>query len=203
MKTGMKQSSRILELDGLRTLAISAVLLIHFSPHSKLFEMGWVGVDLFFVISGFLITGILLNLRSDSHAYRKFYWRRMIRIFPPYYAVLALVAILAFVHHEGFDRSTWLRVLFFLPAIKVGISFHLIFHRLMGAGFDLSHKLFVPRGLFEVQLRAWSLLVSRGGGIVLSPVGARGAQRFPATDCGVCGRPSFCLSDSSWACAHG
>src|SRR5215469_9274502 len=97
-------TGRILELDGLRALAITAVMLFHFSPHHNHFKLGWAGVDLFFVISGFLITGILLDLRTDPSPYRTFYWRRVLRIFPPYYAVLAAVAVIAFfIHHEPYD----------------------------------------------------------------------------------------------------
>jgi peptidoglycan/LPS O-acetylase OafA/YrhL len=160
----MRTRSRILELDGLRTIAIAAVLLLHFSPNNRRFEMGWVGVDLFFVISGFLITGILLGLRSDSTPYRKFYWRRVIRIFPPYYAVLAAVAVLAFVlNHETFHWESWNTPLFFYPALRRGISFHLIFHRLFShAAFDLSS---LPFGLPKISLYLpglgvyWSLAV--------------------------------------------
>ena len=91
-------------LDGLRGIAIILVMLFHF----RLYDfgeigvsVGWVGVQLFFVLSGFLITRILLADRKHSlSAYlKKFYWRRSLRIFPLYYAYL-LVLSLAFVFVE-------------------------------------------------------------------------------------------------------
>lgn len=87
----------IAELDGLRGIAILLVLLHHFWPKEgwlKQFEhhahLGWIGVDLFFVISGFLISGILLDTRDNPGYFRNFYARRGLRIFPLYYAFLLL-----------------------------------------------------------------------------------------------------------------
>jgi peptidoglycan/LPS O-acetylase OafA/YrhL len=177
----MNARSRILELDGLRTIAITAVLLIHFSPHSDLFDMGWIGVNLFFVISGFLITGILLNLRSHPRPFRKFYWRRVIRIFPPYYAVLAVVAVLVLIHHEGFDRQTWMAAIFFLPSITRGISFHLIYSRLIGrAGFDFSRKAFARADVSRYRNGLgvyWSLAVEELFYLLWAPVMLKGSRR--------------------------
>ncbi|HSK87927.1 MAG TPA: acyltransferase [Anaerolineales bacterium] len=82
-------------LDGLRAIAI----LLVFASHSDLVEFGWVGVQLFFVLSGFLITGILLDMKDSLPAgkyFTKFYGRRFLRIFPLYYFYLALMAVVAY-----------------------------------------------------------------------------------------------------------
>ena len=87
---------RIPELDGVRGIAILMVLLSHSmvivrdTPISGIFQFGWIGVDLFFVLSGYLITGVLLRTRSDTNFYRRFYIRRALRIWPLYYALLAV-----------------------------------------------------------------------------------------------------------------
>jgi peptidoglycan/LPS O-acetylase OafA/YrhL len=91
--------SRVPTLDGLRGIAILLVILIHswvIKPASGLDHamtffvgLGWAGVDLFFVLSGFLITGILLDAKGGRHYFRSFYLRRVLRIFPLYYAFIA------------------------------------------------------------------------------------------------------------------
>ena len=153
---------RLHEIDGLRAVAILSVLLIHFTPHSNAYLLGWVGVDLFFVISGYLITTILLGLRNHPRPYRVFYWRRSIRILPAYYAVIAVVAVVAALAHEQSSRSMWMSPLFFYPAIKRGVSLHLIAERLTGAPFDLSHQAFVRADLSHFVFATgvyWSLAV--------------------------------------------
>ncbi len=92
-------------LDGLRGIAVLAVMTMHFSYwylsalpltsvgriYIKLTGNGWMGVDLFFVLSGFLITGILLDSKGSPHFFRNFYVRRTLRICPIYYGVLSVV----------------------------------------------------------------------------------------------------------------
>src|SRR6266852_3959186 len=84
-------------LDGVRAVAVLSVIYFHFwlgfsnGPYSlagKLAVWGQTGVDLFFVLSGFLITGILLDSKGSEHFLRNFYARRVLRIFPLYYATL-------------------------------------------------------------------------------------------------------------------
>jgi peptidoglycan/LPS O-acetylase OafA/YrhL len=89
------RSAHIAELDGIRGIAILLVLMVHFlrSPGSGLWDeivkTGWTGVDLFFVLSGFLITASLLTTRERSDYYTVFYVKRTLRIFPLYYCFLA------------------------------------------------------------------------------------------------------------------
>ena len=85
-------------LDGLRGIAILLVLVSHLSTGTFLapyLKLGWTGVDLFFVLSGFLITGILLDTKNKEGYYRIFITRRVLRIFPIYYAVLLICLILS------------------------------------------------------------------------------------------------------------
>src|SRR5690242_11422780 len=92
---------RIPALDGVRALASLMVVAYHFGPHIirtadsrfafllRFPRHGVEGVDLFFVLSGFLISGILVKERNSPRYYRTFYWRRIFRIFPLYYLTLA------------------------------------------------------------------------------------------------------------------
>lgn len=77
-------------LDGLRGLAILLVVVYHNFGFINVFFFGWLGVDLFFVLSGFLITDILLKTRGTTGFLKNFYTRRILRIFPLYYLSLLL-----------------------------------------------------------------------------------------------------------------
>jgi peptidoglycan/LPS O-acetylase OafA/YrhL len=91
--------AHILPLNGIRGIAIAAVMCNHFAVvlpgdlgatrlAKSLLSCGWIGVDLFFVLSGFLITGILLDTKGDDNYFSAFYARRVLRIFPLYYSVV-------------------------------------------------------------------------------------------------------------------
>src|SRR6516165_8942070 len=86
--------NRVPQLDGIRGIAILLVMLhnesrIYPSLYlQNIFESGWMGVDLFFVLSGFLITGILLDSKYSEHYFRNFYARRCLRIWPLYYSLI-------------------------------------------------------------------------------------------------------------------
>src|SRR5450631_3618935 len=96
------------ELDAVRGIAVLGVVLLHafdwqyaglsVGPWASRFmaatQPGWMGVNLFFVLSGFLITGILLDSKNKPHFYRRFYTRRALRILPAYYLLLILLLLL-------------------------------------------------------------------------------------------------------------
>jgi peptidoglycan/LPS O-acetylase OafA/YrhL len=86
---------RIPQLDGLRGVAIAAVVVAHYFgevPHGvRALTAGWLGVVLFFVLSGFLIGGILMDNRNSTQFFSTFYIRRAFRIVPIYFIVLAIV----------------------------------------------------------------------------------------------------------------
>jgi peptidoglycan/LPS O-acetylase OafA/YrhL len=112
-----KPGTHISTLDGVRGLAIIGVLIFHLVPdfpaiYSALpggltvgVKLGQKGVDLFFVLSGFLITGILMDTRNNPHRWRNFFVRRGLRIFPLYFLTLIVVYNLA----PGFFHTTGLR----------------------------------------------------------------------------------------------
>jgi peptidoglycan/LPS O-acetylase OafA/YrhL len=116
--------ARMPALDGLRGWAVLAVMFYHFAlpfaqDHSsraswailRLMLTGSYGVDMFFVLSGFLITGILLDSKGSDSYFRTFYMRRLVRIFPLYYGVLAVCFGLLYwvpLFHGYAPRQWWL-----------------------------------------------------------------------------------------------
>jgi peptidoglycan/LPS O-acetylase OafA/YrhL len=103
--------TRFPALDGLRAMAILAVFAAHYGGGSHgghilqvinvIRGYGWLGVDLFFVLSGFLITGILYDTLGDGKYFQRFFARRSLRIFPIYYFVFALLLLLTpMLHYE-------------------------------------------------------------------------------------------------------
>lgn len=109
---------RIVQLTGLRALSIGAVLITHLWTYpegytflNRIAAAGWLGVQMSFVLSGFLITKILWRAREDSRYYLNFYARRTLRIFPLYYLVLATVFIIlpfVIVIPPKLQESSWM-----------------------------------------------------------------------------------------------
>jgi peptidoglycan/LPS O-acetylase OafA/YrhL len=89
-------------LDGLRGIAIILVLAWHYLPVVQPWLPGWMGVDLFFVLSGYLITWRLMATKEQPHYFARFYRNRVLRIFPLYYSVVIgfLLSIHFFVRPE-------------------------------------------------------------------------------------------------------
>src|ERR1017187_2368035 len=106
---GSRASAHIPELDGLRGIAALMVVFYHaffwsmgkggwpFFPRlvASVTQFGWLGVDLFFVLSGFLITGVLLKAKGKPRFLKLFYIRRALRILPVYYGFLIVLELLS------------------------------------------------------------------------------------------------------------
>jgi peptidoglycan/LPS O-acetylase OafA/YrhL len=140
--TNSALSGRIPELDGIRGIAIGMILITHLfcvvtRPGSALayalvpLRLNWSGVDLFFVLSGFLIGGILLDARESSNYFRVFYTRRFLRIVPIYAVLLLCVGLAMYLWSAGMigkyeeifiGRLPWAYFAAFLQ--NIGMSLH-------------------------------------------------------------------------------
>lgn len=105
-----RRGGQIVEIDGLRGIAILLVMFHHFWPvggplarGAQLAHLGWIGVDLFYVVSGYLISGILLDTRGEATYARNYLARRVLRVFPLYYLFL----VLAFVGIPALQHGAW------------------------------------------------------------------------------------------------
>jgi len=148
---------RFAPLDGLRGLAIAAVFCFHYriEPHSPA-EWGWIGVDLFFALSGFLISGILFDSLGEQHYFRNFYIRRALRIFPLYWG-LWCVLVMFMLAQKQFETGflawpAYLGNYLGSYALKVGLN-HEHFNRLPAAVHIAQEKLRIQVGPY------WSLCV--------------------------------------------
>lgn len=110
---------RIKELDGLRGLAVIAVLNDHYLSWFPALgaRFGCLGVDLFFVLSGFLITSILLELRNEKRYFAVFYSRRALRILPPYFLGLAVYMAASAAAGTPGSSKLWASYIFYYSSL--------------------------------------------------------------------------------------
>jgi peptidoglycan/LPS O-acetylase OafA/YrhL len=152
----MKHREYIPEFDGFRGISILLVMLFHFWVYdgtavvgkavSYFARVGWAGVDVFFVLSGFLITKILLSSRDSPHYWRNFYIRRSLRIFPLYYSIMTIMLLGALaVKAFGISIDD--------PAIKMVDHIWISFLYLTNFAYALYGKNYVPMDI------VWSLAV--------------------------------------------
>ncbi len=150
-------------LDGVRGLAILLVLWHHcyMQPHPGSLWMqalyqanraSWLGVDLFFVLSGFLITGILFDSLHREDYFRRFYRRRALRIFPLYYGVVLLLVVLAMPLHLVWQGREWLLLSYLQNA-----GFRQPFDFGLGNWFSLNH--FWSLAIEEQYYLVWPLVI--------------------------------------------
>ncbi|WP_263356013.1 acyltransferase family protein [Acidicapsa ligni] len=143
----------ILALDGVRGFAAASVFIFHYGGGAKssilpirilgsIIHFGWAGVSLFFVLSGFLISGILWDSFQRPNWWRRFYARRSLRIFPLYYLAILITAITGLVLGASLkDLST-----IWVPALYLG-----------NVPFVTSHFTYAPPGIHLEHF--WSLAV--------------------------------------------
>jgi len=167
------------ELDGLRGLAILGVVVYHCAPrqegtwiHSAA-AWGWVGVNLFFVLSGFLITSILLGTRDKPRYFHNFHARRALRIWPVYILLLVVVYLNApwFVGLSVMDAvktAPWLAYIFFVQNL-----FHLTLPPAIGPTWALAIEeqyYFVWAPLVRYLRKPWMLAAVLVAALAGSPL---------------------------------
>jgi peptidoglycan/LPS O-acetylase OafA/YrhL len=130
-------------LDGLRGVAILLVIIYHNFGFINYFFFGWLGVDLFFVLSGFLITDILLKSFGSPNYLRNFYARRVLRIFPVYYLSLILFLV----------------VLPLIPSLHVSLTYYTDNQLWLWTYLQNWLYIFKPTSSSDVLHHLWSLAV--------------------------------------------
>ncbi|UWZ84095.1 acyltransferase family protein [Occallatibacter riparius] len=171
--------SYIPELQGLRGIAVLLVVLYHSHPRFQRTPFysaslwGWTGVNLFFVLSGFLITSILLESREKPHYFRNFYARRALRIWPVYLLALAVCYLKAdwFVGMpvaQAIRTAPWWAYLLFIQNL-----FHLDLPAGLGPTWSLAieeqyYLLWAP--LVRVLRKPWMLAGALATALIASPL---------------------------------
>jgi peptidoglycan/LPS O-acetylase OafA/YrhL len=189
---------RVPQLDSVRGLAVLVVLL-HNTDNNLytgfIARNGWMGVDLFFVLSGFLITGILLDTKGTDGYFRKFYARRCLRIWPLYYCALIFMFVVVPVlrpseAHRIFEPRSmpwWSYFVylqnFLVPAITgatglLGVTWSLAVEEQFYAVWPI-----VVRYCSEAQLRTITITLICGSPILRFFLVHRGFRVYPNTFC--------------------
>jgi peptidoglycan/LPS O-acetylase OafA/YrhL len=151
-------------LDGIRGLAILMVFFFHYYPRNMhnpiglLSGLGWLGVDLFFTLSGFLITGILYDTVSQANFFRNFYIRRGLRLLPIYFVMVGLVLCVSWFFGE---RPNWWALPFFLYGsnivdnlqVGIGIGGHVDVGHLWSLALEEQFYFFWPPVVFLLRSR--------------------------------------------------
>jgi peptidoglycan/LPS O-acetylase OafA/YrhL len=165
------------ELDSIRGLAVLGVLFYHglywardlsvYQPWQRrlllLMSVGQYGVNLFFVLSGFLITGILLDTRDRSDYYKRFYYRRALRILPAYYLTLVLLVLFGLTS-RGFLLMSLAYSSNLAPLFGMALSYPVLWSLAVEEHFYLVWPMVVKR------MSPTKLLLFLGAILVLSPV---------------------------------
>ena len=140
----MTPSEFRLEIQGLRAVAVLGVMAFHYN--SALMPGGFAGVDVFFVISGFIISNLILN-SSKTFSWGSFYWGRIKRILPAYFVTLSVVTLIASILFIPNDFS------FFLESLKSSARFNSNHY------FSNSGSYFAPSATEWPLLHTWSLAI--------------------------------------------
>ena len=162
-----RQTGHLDSLDGIRALAIGAVFLLH--ADKKYFPGGFLGVDVFFILSSYLITSILLRERQERGrvGYAAFYWRRFFRLAPALVVWLALIALpTAILAHQTstIPISTTGALLYFNDFLAA-------FTNKLGTAYDQSWSLSVEEQFYMVWPFLFAIAVGR-----LTSIGLRRAM---------------------------
>jgi len=171
---------RVPELDGLRGLAIFMVVAFHYLDRQgtiagggllpiiqRIVLMGWSGVDLFFVLSGYLIGGILVDARNSPSYFKTFYARRFFRIIPIYYLwILAYIALVSVAGsdlqaHSNSGRSMTLGMPVYVHFLFLQNVLMIQFAGLAGSWFDHLWSLAVEEQFYLISPLVVRLLTTR------------------------------------------
>jgi peptidoglycan/LPS O-acetylase OafA/YrhL len=182
------------ELDGVRGIAIVLVLLFHSAK--GVVDFGWMGVDLFFVLSGYLITRGLAHARGQRHYFRDFYIKRALRIWPLYYLLVGFVYGVLPASSTGLDQ----------PGAPPFWTFALYVQNLLAPGRAPGHltatwSLAIEEQFYMVWPLAAALLSRRGlwrlsvGIVLLAPV-LRWMVAATGTAPGVIYQLTYCRFDA-------